>query len=164
MRGLAGIAYVDPRGVEQLSIPDVAECGTLARAPKQHRGNVSDLVPARLDIVRNRLPFPDHVFLCGDVRDVAGPALGQRASLVQQPIQSQPAALGRKQTRAPDVVALVDDAAQNGLGTDRGWHRALPTELKLLSQQPALRAAAPRNIGAGFVWRHRKELLVTTLE
>ena len=72
--------------------------------------------------------------------------------------------LGWKQSRAPDVVALVGDASKDGLGADRGWHRGLRAELKLLPQQPALRAAAPRNIDAGFVWPQRKELLVTTLD
>ena len=42
---------------------------------------------------------------------------------------------------------------------DRVRHRILPAELKLLPQLPP-RAAAPRNISAGFVLRHREEFLV----
>lgn len=66
--------------------------------------------------------------------------------------------------RAPDIEALGDDASKNGLGADRGWHRILPAELKLLSKHPTLRAAAPWNICAGFVGRHREELFIPTLE
>src|SRR5512145_943768 len=63
MRGLVGVAHVDPLGIEQLPIAYVAECSALARVPKQHRDNVSDLFPARLDILCNWLPFPYHLFL-----------------------------------------------------------------------------------------------------
>jgi len=47
------------------------------------------------------------------------------------------------------------DLGQIAFGTG-----SLPTELKLLPQLPAPRAAAPRNISAGFVWWHREEFLV----
>src|SRR6185436_4852817 len=109
MRGLAGIANVDPRGVEQLSIPDVAECGTLARAPKQHRGNIPDLVPARLDIVRNRLPFPDHVFLCDHahstcwIADKCQPRSGSRSS--RRKVQTSVASRGA--VRSPEMTRPV---------------------------------------------------------
>jgi hypothetical protein len=71
---------------------------------------------------------------------------------------------GRKSARAPDVVALIGDAAKNGLTIDRGRHRIRYTELKLLPQQPPLRAAAPGDILAGFVGRYREELLIAALE
>src|SRR4026209_818909 len=111
MRGLAGIAYVDPRGVEQLSVPDVAECGTLARAPKQHRGTVSDLVPARLDIVRNRLPFPDHVFLCDHVHstcwiaDKCQACSGSRSS--RRKVQNSPISSPPKPPKREGAVAVA---------------------------------------------------------
>ena len=64
MRGLAGVANVDPLGVEQLPVSDVAKCSAIALAPEQQWRNVPDLVPARFDIIGNRLPYPYHLSLC----------------------------------------------------------------------------------------------------
>jgi len=65
---------------------------------------------------------------------------------------------------APDVVALGVDAADDGLGLDRGGHRVLRAQLKLLSELPALRAAASRNSFSSFVGRHSEKFLVAALE
>ena len=46
---------------------------------------------------------------------------------------------------APDVVALGVDASNDGLGVDRSGHRLLRVQLERSAEQPALRAAAPRN-------------------
>ena len=65
---------------------------------------------------------------------------------------------------APDVEALGIHAADDGLRLDRSGHRVVRAQLELLSQQPARRAAAPRNICSGFVGRDGEEFLTVTLE
>src|SRR4026208_1255222 len=52
---------------------------------------------------------------------------------------------------APDVVALGIPAADDGLRLDGSGYRIVRAQLELLSQEPAPRAAAPRNIYSGFV-------------
>lgn len=72
--------------------------------------------------------------------------------------------LGRNAARAPDVVALGSDASKKRLSADRGWAWLLHAELEFLSQCPAVRAAAPRNICARLVGRYSEKLLIATLE
>lgn len=65
---------------------------------------------------------------------------------------------------APDVVPLVHDATDYGIGLDGCGHWILRAKLERLTELPSLRAAAPRNIPAGFVARYGEEFLSVALE
>jgi len=65
---------------------------------------------------------------------------------------------------APYVVALVGYGAKDGSRADAGRDRLSHAEKKFLSQYPALRARAPRDVYAGFFERHGKQVFITTLK
>jgi hypothetical protein len=64
----------------------------------------------------------------------------------------------------PDVVALRCDAADDRFRLEGSGQRILCAQLKLSSEEPAIRAAAPRNSSSGFVVRNREKILVAALE
>jgi hypothetical protein len=79
--------------------------------------------------------------------------------------RSQPVSRSLRPARVtPDVVALSRDAADDRLGVDGSGQRVLRAQLKLLSEEPAIRAAAPRNSASGFVVRNSEKILVAALE
>ena len=65
---------------------------------------------------------------------------------------------------APDVVPPQDDASQDGLGGDGCRDRFLHAELKLLAENPPLRARAPREPCTGPIEAHGKQFFIATLE
>ena len=65
---------------------------------------------------------------------------------------------------APDVVPPQDDASQDGLGGDGCRDRFLHAELKLLAENPPLRARAPREPCTGPIEAHGKQFFIAALE
>src|SRR6516162_9460576 len=65
---------------------------------------------------------------------------------------------------APDVVSPQDDASQDGLRGDGCRDRFLHAELKLLAENPPLRARAPREPCTGPIEAHGKQFFIATLE
>src|SRR5262245_10492877 len=61
-------------------------------------------------------------------------------------------------------VLGVDDASQDGLGGDGCRDRFLHAELKLLAENPPLRARAPREPCTGPIEAHGKQFFIVALE
>lgn len=77
----------------------------------------------------------------------------------------QPMCCSLRPTRvSPDVVTLVDDAVDYRAGLDRCWELALLAQQKLLSELPALRAAAARDVRSSLVLRNSEEFFTVALE
>jgi hypothetical protein len=64
----------------------------------------------------------------------------------------------------PDVVPPHDDASQYGLGGDGCRDGFLHAELKLLAENPPLRARAPREPCTGPIEAHGKQFFIAALE
>jgi hypothetical protein len=145
----------------QLASP-LARSNPLVRGLKMSDLPLDTWIVIELAFVENRNA---HLFGDNAGRSRSGTGQAQRDQNPLLAIPSLGRALGpTRVTAAPHVVASCGDSSKDGLRGDVRRHRVLHPELKLLAENPPLRARAPRQACAVPIQAHGKQFFCAALE